>query len=145
MKKTIETLDKAIKQLNSLTSYESVINEIYEGTRQPKRVTEVYCNDEEFSYEIEIITGKVINVGGDVRYDDDGLYCDITQILNEEACGDDIVLPEHLVECLRGLITPKVDEKVGKDLASEYYDALSESQEADYWCGLCHAMKDDRL
>jgi hypothetical protein len=139
------TLDKGIQKMNALVSYESVIEEIYEGTRQPKRVTEVYCNDEEFAYEIEIITGKVINVGGDVRYDSDGLYCDITQILNEEACGDDIVLPEHLVECLRGLITPKVDEKVGKDLEIEYYDALSESQEADYWCDLCHARKDDRL
>jgi hypothetical protein len=133
MKKTIETLDKAIKKLNSLTSYESVINEIYEGTRQPKRVTEIDCNMAEFQYEIEIITGKVIQVYGEVKFDCDGLFCDIEQILKEDGFGDYLNLPDHLLEAVRKLIHDKVYAKVGKDLEYEYFLAHEYDNESIFF------------
>jgi hypothetical protein len=145
MKKTIETLDKAIKQLNALTSYEGVIEEIYEGTRQPKRVTEIYCNTAEFHYEIEIITGKLIQVTGEVKYDSDGLYCDIDQILKEDGFGDYLELPDYLLEAVRKLIHVEVDEKVGRELEYDFLEAQRESYEADYDCDIYHAFRENGI
>jgi hypothetical protein len=145
MKKTIETLDKAIKQLNALTSYEGVIEEIYEGTRQPKRVTEIYCNTAEFHYEIEIITGKLIQVTGEVKYDSDGLYCDIDQILKEDGFGDYLELPDYLLEAVRKLIHVEVDEKVGRELEYDFLEAQRESYEADYDCDRYHEMRENGI
>jgi hypothetical protein len=145
MKKTIETLDKAIKQLNALTSYEGVIEEIYEGGRQPKRVTEIYCNTAEFHYEIEIITGKLIQVTGNVKYDSDGLYCDIDQILKEDGFGDYLELPDHLLETVRTMIHNRVEGKVGDELEDDFLEAQRESYEADYDCDRYHEMRENGI
>jgi len=145
MKKTIETLDKAIKQLNALTSYEGVIEEIYEGTRQPKRVTEIYCNTAEFHYEIEIITGKLIQVTGNVKFDSDGLYCDIDQILKEDGFGDYLVLPDHLLETVRNMIHNRVEGKVGDELEEDFLEHQSESYEADYDCDRYHEFRENGI
>jgi hypothetical protein len=145
MKKTIETLDKAIKQLNSLTSYEGVIEEIYEGSRQPKRVTEIYCNTAEFHYEIEIITGKLIQVTGNVKYDSDGLYCDIDQILKEDGFGDYLELPDHLLETVRTMIHNRVNHKVGDELEEDFLEHQRESYEADYDCDRYHEFRENGI
>jgi hypothetical protein len=145
MKKTIETLDKAIKNLNSLTSYESVINEIYKGTRLPKRVTEIYCNTAEFHYEIEIITGKLIQVTGNVKFDSDGLYCDIDQILKEDGFGDVLELPDYLLETVRTMIHSRVEGKVGDELEDDFLEAQRESYEADYDCDRYHAFRENGI
>jgi hypothetical protein len=145
MKKTIETLDKAIKKLNSLTSYESVIEEIYEGTRLPKRVTEIYCNTAEFHYEIEIITGKLIQVTGNVKFDSDGLFCDIDQILKEDGFGDYLALPDHLLETVRTMIHNRVKGKVGDELEEDFLEHQRESYEADYDCDSYHAFRENGI
>lgn len=153
MKKTIETglqdlaktLDKGIQKMNALVSYESVIEEIYEGTRQPKRVTEIYCNTAEFHYEIEIITGKLIQVTGNVKYDSDGLYCDIDQILKEDGFGDYLVLPDHLLETVRTMIHNRVEGKVGDELEDDFLEHQRESYEADYDCDRYHEMRENGI
>jgi hypothetical protein len=145
MNKFDETLDKAIKQMNSLTSYEGVIEEIYEGGRQPKRVTEIYCNTAEFHYEIEIITGKLIQVTGNVKYDSDGLYCDIDQILKEDGFGDYLALPDHLLETVRTMIHNRVEGKVGDELEDDFLEAQRESYEADYDCNEYHAFRENGI
>jgi hypothetical protein len=153
MKKTIETglqglantLDKGIQKMNALVSYESVINEIYEGGRQPKRVTEIYCNTAEFHYEIEIITGKLIQVTGNVKFDSDGLYCDIDQILKEDGFGDYLVLPDHLLETVRTMIHNRVEGKVGDELEEDFLEHQRESYEADYDCDRYHAFRENGI
>jgi hypothetical protein len=153
MKKTIETglqglantLDKGIQKMNALVSYESVINEIYEGGRQPKRVTEIYCNTAEFHYEIEIITGKLIQVTGNVKYDSDGLYCDIDQILKEDGFGDYLALPDHLLETVRTMIHNRVEGKVGDELEEDFLEHQRESYEADYDCDRYHAFRENGI
>jgi len=153
MKKTIETglqglantLDKGIQKMNALVSYESVIEEIYEGTRQPKRVTEIYCNTAEFHYEIEIITGKLIQVTGNVKFDSDGLYCDIDQILKEDGFGDYLELPDHLLETVRTMIHGRVDSKIGDELEEDFLEAQRESYEADYDCDRYHAFRENGI
>jgi len=153
MKKTIETglqglantLDKGIQKMNALVSYESVIEEIYEGTRQPKRVTEIYCNTAEFHYEIEIITGKLIQVTGNVKFDSDGLYCDIDQILKEDGFGDYLVLPDHLLETVRTMIHNRVEGKVGDELEEDFLEHQRESYEADYDCDRYHAFRENGI
>jgi hypothetical protein len=147
MNKFDETLDKAIKQLNALTSYEGVIEEIYEGGRQPKRVTEIYCNTAEFHYEIEIITGKLIQVTGNVKFDSDGLYCDIDQILKEDGFGDYLELPDYLLETVRTMIHGRVDDKVGCELEEDFLEEQRESQ--DCWfergCNEYHAFRENGI
>jgi hypothetical protein len=145
MNKLDQTLDKAIKQLNALTSYEGVINEIYEGGRQPKRVTEIYCNTAEFHYEIEIITGKLIQVTGNVKFDSDGLYCDIDQILKEDGFGDYLELPDHLLETVRTMIHNRVEGKVGDELEDDFLEHQRESHEADYDCDSYHAYRENGI
>ena len=153
MKKTIETglqglantLDKGIQKMNALVSYESVINEIYEGGRQPKRVTEIYCNTAEFHYEIEIITGKLIQVTGNVKFDSDGLYCDIDQILKEDGFGDYLVLPDHLLETVRTMIHNRVEGKVGDELEEDFLEHQRESYEAEYDCDRYHEMRENGI
>jgi hypothetical protein len=142
-----KTLDKSIQKMNALVSYESVINEIYEGGRQPKRVTEIYCNTAEFHYEIEIITGKLIQVTGNVKFDSDGLYCDIDQILKEDGFGDYLVLPDYLLETVRTMIHNRVEGKVGDELEDDFLEAQSESQ--DCWfergCDSYHAYRENGI
>lgn len=145
MNKIEKLMDSSIKKMNALTSYESVIEEIYEGSRQPKRVTEIYCNTSEFHYEIEIITGKLIQVTGNVKYDSDGLYCDIDQILKEDGFGDYLALPDYLLETVRTMIHNRVEGKVGDELEGDFLEHQRESYEADYDCDRYHEMRENGI